>query len=151
MDNSQLHPDQDSLTLHKLDASTPEIPATNLDTMNFKIYYNEKPIIGENVLVKFTERNESHIEGEIIEYNYKGIMSYNDATKKKKVYSWNKIIPLNKLMIAKIEDVYDNNSAQISIAYNTNMLKPFNDNKILYSSINKICYIYSIFITPFNI
>ena len=152
MDNSQLHPDQASLTLHKLDSSNlhtgVEIPVTNTDfnfnVENFKIYYNEEPIIGENVLVKFTERNESHIEGEIIEYNYKGVMSYNDATKKKKVYSWNKIIPLNKLMVAKIEEVYDNNSAQISIAYNTNILKPFNDNKILYSSINKICYIYKI-------
>jgi hypothetical protein len=113
-------------------------------TENLKIYYNEEPIIGENVLVKFTDRNDSHIEGELIEYNYKGIMSYNDATKKKKVYTWNKVIPLNKLMVAKIEEIYDNKTAQLSIAYSTNILKPFNDNKILYSSIKKICYIYKL-------
>jgi hypothetical protein len=115
--------------------------------LKFQIYYNLDPIIGENVLVKFTERNASHIEAELIEYDYTGIMSYNDATKKKKVYTWNKIIPLNKLMVAKVEDIYENKTAQISVAYNintTDILKPFNDNKVLYSTINKICYIYKI-------
>jgi len=75
-------------------------------------------------------------------------MSYNDATKKKKVHSWNKVVPLNKIILAKIENI--NNEAmsvQVSMAYNNNetelteQLKPFFDNKILMSLIKKIAYI----------
>ena len=48
-------------------------------------------------------------------------MSYNNATKKKKVYSWNKIVPLNKTILATIEDVIEgNNIVQVSTAYNNN-------------------------------
>jgi hypothetical protein len=112
----------------------------------FQIYCIDKPTINEFVLIKFTNRDESHIEGELVEYNLKAIMSYNDATKKKKIYSWNKIVPINKLMIAKVEEIFDDNIVQVSIAYNDkniemkDQLKPFNENKILLSIIKKICY-----------
>ena len=59
----------------------------------FQIYNNSYPELNETVLIKFTKKNESHFEGELVEYNYSAIMSYNDATKKKKVYSWNKVVP----------------------------------------------------------
>jgi hypothetical protein len=52
--------------------------------MNFQIYYNIKPILNEFVLVKFAKRNTSHFEGELIEYNINCIMSFNNASKKKK-------------------------------------------------------------------
>lgn len=112
----------------------------------FQIYCIDKPIINEFVLIKFTNRDESHIEGELVEYNLKAIMSYNDATKKKKIYSWNKIVPLNKLMIAKVEEIFNDDIVQVSIAYNDknielkDQLKPFNENKILLSIIKKLCY-----------
>lgn len=50
----------------------------------FQIYNNSSPELNETVLIKFTKKNESHFEGELIEYNYRAIMAYNDATKKKK-------------------------------------------------------------------
>jgi hypothetical protein len=75
-------------------------------------------------------------------------MSYNDATKKKKVYSWNKVVPLNKIILAKIENISPESMfVQVSMAYNDNetdikeQLKPFTDNKILLSLIKKISYI----------
>lgn len=114
----------------------------------FQIYNNSSPELNETVLIKFTKRNESHFEGELVEYDYSAIMSYNDATKKKKVHSWNKVVPLNKIILAKIENI--NNEAmfvQVSMAYNDNetelteQLKPFFDNKILISLIKKVSYI----------
>ena len=60
-------------------------------------YYSETdPIIEELVLVKFIKRNDSFFDGELLEYKYKCMLNYQDATKKRKVSSWNKIIPLNK-------------------------------------------------------
>ena len=113
----------------------------------FQIYHNSVPEINEVVLIKFTKKNDTHFEGNLLEYDYDAIMSYNNATKKKKVYSWNKIVPLNKTLLATIEDVIEgNNIVQVSTAYNDNetelkeRLKPFNDNKILISLIKKICY-----------
>jgi hypothetical protein len=49
-------------------------------------------------------------------------------------------------MIAKVEEIFDDNIVQVSIAYNDKnielkeQLKPFNENKILLSIIKKICY-----------
>ena len=114
----------------------------------FQIYNNSSPELNETVLIKFTKRNESHFEGDLIEYNYRAIMSYNDATKKKKVHSWNKVVPLNKIILAKIENInHEAMFVQVSMAYNDNetelteQLKPFFDNKILMSLIKKISYI----------
>lgn len=122
---------------------------------NFQIYNNKIPNKYENVLVKFIDRNNTHIEGELLEYNFKCMMSYNDITKKKKIYSWNKIVPLNKQMVARIDEIFiESHYVQVSIAYFTKadinnnnnddlqkqLLKPFNDNKILISTIKNICY-----------
>ncbi len=116
-------------------------------TEYFQIYHNSVPEVNETVLIKFTKKNDTHFEGVLLDYNYNAIMSYNDATKKKKVYSWNKIVPLNKTVLAKIEDVVNgNNIVQVSMAYNdvdTDMreqLKPYNDNKVLLSIIKKVSY-----------
>jgi len=116
-------------------------------TEYFQIYNNSVPELNETVLIKFIKKLDTHFEGILLEYNYSAIMSYNDATKKKKVYCWNKIVPLNKIMLAKIEDIKEyNNNVQVSIAFNDNktdlteQLKPFNDNKVLISLIKKVCY-----------
>jgi translation initiation factor 2 alpha subunit (eIF-2alpha) len=114
----------------------------------FQIYNNSYPELNETVLIKFTKKNESHFEGELVEYNYSAIMSYNDATKKKKVYSWNKVVPLHKIILAKIENINKELMfVQVSMAHNDNktdikdQLKPFFDTKILLSLIKKISYI----------
>ena len=113
-----------------------------------QIYHNQVPELNENVLIKFTKRHESHFEGNLLEYKYDAIMSYNVATKKKKIFSLNKILPLNKILIAKVEDVFENNIVQVSLAYNDNnlkdQLKPFNDTKILISLIKKLANQYNL-------
>jgi hypothetical protein len=118
-------------------------------TSFFQIYHNSAPELNEIVLIKFTKKCNTHFEGELIDYNYNAIMSYNDATKKKKVYSWNKIIPLNKIMLAKIENVIEESSiVQVSTAYNNKdtkeEMKQFLDNKILIALIKKICNSYKL-------
>jgi hypothetical protein len=115
----------------------------------FQIYNNSSPELNETVLIKFTKKNESHFEGELIEYNYRAIMAYNDATKKKKVYCWNKVVPLHKIILAKIENIHnDSMFVQVSMSYNENtikeQLKPFFDTKILLSLIKKISHINNI-------
>ena len=114
------------------------------------IYENRLPQIDENVLVIFTEYKETHIEAELLEYNsIKGLMTFEDATRKKKVYNWNKEIPLNKTMIAKVDEIFSNNYVKLSTAYfdqrmdpkelRKELMKPFSDNKALITIIKKIC------------
>jgi len=119
-----------------------------------QIYSINIPTKYENVLVKFTNRNNTHIEGELLEYkSFKCMMSYNDVTKKKKIFSWNKIVPLNKPMVARVDEIFlDSNYVQVSIAYFNKidnieeddiqkyLLKKFNDNKILISILKNIFY-----------
>lgn len=114
----------------------------------FQIYNNSTPELNEIVLIKFIKKNDYNFEGELIEYNYKTTMSYNNATKKKKVTNWNNIVPLNKVILAKIEIInIENMCVEVSMAYNDNkidikeQLKPFLDTKILLSLIKKISYI----------
>uniref|UniRef100_A0A6C0DAZ4 S1 motif domain-containing protein n=1 Tax=viral metagenome TaxID=1070528 RepID=A0A6C0DAZ4_9ZZZZ len=120
--------------------------------MEIPIYHNQYPKIFENVLVTFTTRNDTHIEADLIDYNMKGMMSYNDATKKKKVYSWSKLVPLGKPMVARVEQVFvESNYVQLSIAYfynnkaneeeiNKALMKPFADNKVTITIIKKLTY-----------
>lgn len=128
---------------------------------NIQIYNEKVPSINENVLVIFTSRTDSHFEGELVEFNQKCIMSYNDATKKKKIYNWNKVIPLNKIMVAKVYNIFDEVSLQVStVAFEIKkkknnekdssikennviekiIMKLMNDNKIIISQITKMCY-----------
>ena len=111
----------------------------------FKIYSSKYPKINDNVVVIFTKREESHFEGILVEYDTPVIMSYNNATKKKKINVWNKIVPFNKPMLARVEDI-----DQVSIAYNKKYkededeLEFYNQNKFLISSIKKICILNNI-------
>ena len=52
--------------------------------MRFNYYSNSNPKIGELVLVQFTEKCDSFFKGYLLEYEYDGIMNFQDATKKKK-------------------------------------------------------------------
>ena len=74
--------------------------------MNIPFYENKIPSVNENVLVIFTEYKSTHIEANLVEYKMlSGMMTYEDATRKKKVYDWKKEIPLNKLIVAKVEEI----------------------------------------------
>ena len=111
-----------------------------------QFYSKSIPEYNENVLVKFIIRNDDFFEGELLEYDLKCIMNLQDATKKKKIKSWNGIINLNKLMVARVEDIdIESNTVQVSIAYYTEkesqeeLMKYFNKNKNLINFIKSSC------------
>jgi len=118
--------------------------------MDIPIYENKLPVIDENVLVIFTEYKDTHIEAELVEYSeLKGMMIYEDATRKRKVYDWRKELPLNKIMVAKIEEIFSDNYVKLSTGYfdqkldanelRKELMKPFTDNKVMITTIKKIC------------
>lgn len=119
-------------------------------------YYSTiNPTLGELVLVEFTKRNESFFDANLIEYPYRGMMSYSDASKRRKVSSWNKIVPINKLMVARV-DIVDESAkiVHISTAYldeffneknlsisdvQSKLMVQFNENKLMENFIKSIC------------
>jgi translation initiation factor 2 alpha subunit (eIF-2alpha) len=115
-------------------------------------FYNNKPSNNELVLVVFTNLKESYAEGMLCDYPYELFMTFSDATKKRKVSSYKNIIPLNKPIVARVDDAnYGSNIVQVSLCYiyedKTNndidtkrkiLLEPFIKNKILVSIFTKI-------------
>jgi translation initiation factor 2 alpha subunit (eIF-2alpha) len=72
---------------------------------DFQYYSTINPTVGELVLVEFTERLDSFFDAKLFEYPYRGMMNFSDASKKRKISSWNKIVPLNKQMVARVDEV----------------------------------------------
>ena len=85
---------------------------SNLDCSFYNLL---KPSNNEIVLVSFTGYKESHIEGRLIEYNNNIFMNYSDATKKRNVSKWKKIVPLNKPLVVKIVN-NDSDIIQVSLS-----------------------------------
>ena len=122
-------------------------------------FYNaELPTKGDLVLVQFTKRNDSFFEAILLEYKCSGMMNYKDATKKRRISSWNKIIPLNKNMVARVEEVDSSSKiVQLSIAYlevdttedltpeqiQSKLMVEFTENKIMESFIKSVCIVNS--------
>lgn len=102
-----------------------------------------KPSINELVLVTFSIYKESHIEGSLIEYNNKIFLKLSDATRKRSVKNWDKIVPRNKQMVAKVEN-NDSDIIQVSLSSLTdnekNMIN-FTKNKQLSSFFKKLSII----------
>jgi len=132
-----------------------------MDSLNISFYENKLPEQFENVLVVFTKHNNTHIEASLLEYeNINGMMTYEDSTRRKKVYDWKKEVPLNKPTIARIEKIIDNNYVQLStlnfidkkkdpIELHKELMKSFNDNKVLINIVKKICRQFNIDINKF--
>jgi len=104
------------------------------------------PQVGELVLVQFIARTDSFFDATLLEYPYRGMMSYQDATKKRKIYNWSKVVPLHKDMVARVDEVDEHAKiVQISIAHldeefkeslslsdiQDKLMVQFNENKIL--------------------
>jgi len=112
---------------------------------SIKFYCDNKPKIGEIVQVIFTSRDEDHASGYMIEYDCNIIMTYSQATKKKKIKSLNKVIPLNKELSATLED-YDikTNRGSVSRAYLDDEVDYYENifklNQKLYQGIYQICF-----------
>jgi translation initiation factor 2 alpha subunit (eIF-2alpha) len=102
-----------------------------------------KPSVDEVVLVTFTAYKDSHIEGRLVEYSNEVFLNYSDATKKRSVSSWKKIVPLNKPMIAKVED-NDSDIIQVSLSYmnedaeNKDNMEQFTKNNQMISFFKKL-------------
>lgn len=124
--------------------------------MSLQYYSRNTPNIGELVLVHFTKRNDKDcfFEAKLLEYDLNGIMIFHDATKKRKIYSWNKVVPLNKKMVAQVDDINIKNMIQLSIAYLSDdiereettqeqLLNIFNENKLMENFISSLCKKYN--------
>ena len=110
-----------------------------------QFYSTDKPSLNENVLVQFIEKKDSYFKANLIEYKlYEGILNFQDATKKKKIKSWNNIVVLNKNMVAKVEDV-DNikKVVKLSLIYmkSCDTMIYFNENKIMEKFIKTFCIV----------
>ena len=129
--------------------------------MTTKQFYSViNPQVGELVLVQFIARTDSFFDATLLEYPYRGMMSYQDATKKRKIYNWSKVVPLNKDIVARVDEVDETAKiVQISIArldeefketlsfseIQEKLLVPFNENKILDHFINSISVVNKIY------
>ena len=110
-----------------------------------KFHCQSKPKEGEIVQVVFTTRHEDHTEGYLVDYNGSIIMVHSQATKKKKIKSFNKIIPLEQPLPAVIEDFdLSKDSGSVSRAYledaEENYINKFHQNSRLFRTIYQACH-----------
>ena len=115
-----------------------------MEEEDINFYCDKAPTIGEIVQVVFTERQQGHTDGVFVEYKGKIIMVDSMATKKKKIKSYNQIIPLNKPLAAIVEDFNpDTMMGSVSRAYLDDSDEDYNSkflsNKKLYEVIRQIC------------
>ena len=136
------------------------------DAKDIQFYSTNNPGVGEIVLVKFTKKDEAFFDAILLEYPYRGIMNYQDATKKRKVKSWNDHVFIGKDMVALVDEIdIDKKIVKLSLAYldnyvdtpqkselnninnnNNNYIQQqliiqFNENKIMESFIKSLCII----------
>ena len=84
---------------------------------NTQYYSVTEPSEGELVLVKFTEQGDGFFVGQLQEYNCRAMMNNSDVTKKRRP-NLNKLVPLDKMMVARVESVdVDARICQLSLAY----------------------------------
>jgi len=102
---------------------------------SFRIYGNEQPLKGDYVSIKFMERNSLYLRVKLIDYNTEGIMAWKHLTTKKHIKNINKIAPLNKKLIALVDDIIDDN-IHLSLAYIDKESKEYN-NYIINKNDNK--------------
>lgn len=85
---------------------------------SIKFYSERKPQVGEIVQVIFTIRDEDNASGYLTEYEGSIIMPFSQATKKKKIRSIAKLIPIEKPLPAVIEEFDEKkNTGVVSRAY----------------------------------
>ena len=79
-------------------------------------YGHKLPKLNTLVNFKAIKRKDGFFECFLTDYNLECSMPFNYTTQRKRVKSWNKLVPLNKEMIGYTEEVEENNII-ISIAY----------------------------------
>jgi translation initiation factor 2 alpha subunit (eIF-2alpha) len=134
--------------------NTVNTDAMNLDGINY--YSVEHPESGDLVLAKFTTQIDAFF-GTLLEYSgYRCIMNYQDVVKKRKVASWTKFVPIDKVLVVQVDDVDTNKKiVQVSMAYladnfkeeltvtqlQEKLMEPFNENKMIESFIKSVCIV----------
>lgn len=114
--------------------------------LNCSFYELLKPPIDEIVIVIFKTYDEMNIKGKLVEYNNNVFLNYSDATRKRSVSSWKKIVPLNVPTIAKVEN-NDSDMIQVSLSFlteDTNSkenMEQFNKNNQLIKIFKKLSII----------
>lgn len=123
-------------------------------TIKRNFYGSNIPSVDELVLTIFTENKDGYFEAELVEYPYSGIMSYQDATKKKKMDNWGKVVPLNKPMVVRVDEVdRQNKSVRLNLTQlngtefgleksenvQENLLKHFSENTQLKNFVKSVC------------
>ena len=110
------------------------------------------PPVGELVKVLFTKKNIDYFDANLVDYGLAGMMNFQDASKSRKP-KWNILVPLNRPMVAKVEDVDKRTHiVQLSIAYlddgvrehtpeqiQETLLKHFGENHVLEGLIRSLC------------
>lgn len=117
-------------------------------------YSQEFPEEGELVLVKFISREDMYFTAKLVEYDLDGLMNYHNVTKKRRVVSWTHYVFMDKLMVARVDDVdEDKQIVQLSLAYlnrgekdqrtineiQSNLMTYFIENKAMESFVKSIC------------
>jgi len=120
-------------------------------------YYSvDHPETGDLILVTFNSQEDAFF-GNLVEFpDYRCIMNYQDVTKKRKVKSWAKIVPMNKVLVVKVDDIdTDKKIVQVSMAYlgdkfkedltniqlQEKLMEPFNENKTMENFIKSLCIV----------
>jgi len=94
--------------------------STQAELDTYTQYYSvTEPSEDEHVLVKFTEQGDGFFVGQLQEYKkMRAMMNFCDVTKKRRQANLNKLVPLDKMMVARVESVdVDAQICQLSLAY----------------------------------
>lgn len=75
----------------------------------FRMFKRDYPSEKEFVNFIFTERDDNMLYCKLLDYNIRASMPFHNATRKKKIKSWNKIAPINKNLIGVVEESSLNN------------------------------------------
>lgn len=123
--------------------------------MDTKFFCNDDPKEKEIVQVIFTERNDIYASGYLVDYNCDVVMDIENVIKRKKrKLSVNKVIPINKIVVAVLED-FDKNkkTGTVDISYisrdDTEHIEKFKNNFKLKNSLFHICEVQKISFTDF--
>lgn len=131
----------------------------SIDT-NTQYYSVTFPNEKELVLVQFTEECDGFFIGKLQEYDCTVMMNFSDITKKRRHANINKLVPLHKQMVARVESVdAEARIVQLSLAYldegNTSkdsststlqekLLSSFQENKQMESFVKSLCIVHKL-------
>jgi translation initiation factor 2 alpha subunit (eIF-2alpha) len=126
---------------------------TNIMSKPDQYYSQQFPEEGELVLVQFISRNDTYFTAKLVEYDLDGLMNCHNVTKKRRIASWSQYVFMDKVMVARVEDVdEDKENVQISLAYlssekdqrsineiQSSLMTYFTENKAMENFVKSLC------------